>query len=203
MAPDRQTSSSVGEPVVMVTRNWLALSLVAPPKLGEAANEPSAAVCTVTERTAAEPPGGMGAPFKKASTVTSTCTPAPNTVSPTTSTTPLTKSKVAVNDPATDPPPAGVTPRMRCRVAAADAPVSRLTATRVPLAARPPRIVRRPIRTGVSPGRSLISVTCARSRPPPPPTRRGTRPRLGRGRTVPQVGRRIGRPAWSHGRHRS
>jgi len=65
IAPERQVaSSSALVPVVTVTRNWLALSLVAPSKDGAASNDPSAAVVTVRVRTDADPPGGIGSPLR-------------------------------------------------------------------------------------------------------------------------------------------
>jgi hypothetical protein len=102
-------------PTATSTRNWLALSLVAPAKDGAALNVPSAAVVVVAVRMDALPPGGIGAPLRKACTVTVTGTPAPRPVLPATSATPDTKSNEAVKVPATPPstpmPPApGIRP---------------------------------------------------------------------------------------------
>src|SRR5690606_15967551 len=81
------------------TTNWLALSFVAPPKDGVAEKEPSAAVLTTARRRAASPPGGIGSPFRRAVTTTSTAVPAARLVVPSTVARPDTKSNRAETVP--------------------------------------------------------------------------------------------------------
>jgi len=127
----------------MVSANWFAAPSVDPANDGSAENEPSPAVATTTVRLAAAPPGGMGAPFRKASTVTVTEVPPGSPVVPVTVVVPVTKSNDAENEPPTEdsrfPDPSTSKARPE-----PEAPSTPWATTRAPVPTSPVSIARRP-----------------------------------------------------------